>query len=275
MCSSDLPGSDMPPHLPPSAPPTPLLTPTPSTPPHPLCTGFGWYDRYISYQKLNKLHLGHENIITEIESDTDAQFAERRIALRLASGRLEAMHPPPSRQPSFAGGNSLFEAFSMAVWATPTYHLPLRHLIVSYMRQCPDEYACFLGDDYDAYLKAMSRPGVAGDELILRALADRFGLPITVVTGDEVIWCVRYPPRNTMTQRQVFLAVAPTARFSVVRRQSAITTLKLITSFGNGQSGSGGGGKGSGSGSGRRTQSSPSSWSMSREHSYQTMSPAE
>jgi hypothetical protein len=78
----------------------------------------------------------------------------------------------------------------------------------------------------------MSQPGVAGDELVLRALADRFGLPITVVTGDEVIWCVRYPARDTFSQREVFLAVAPGARFSAVRRQSAITSLKLTFSGG-------------------------------------------
>lgn len=92
------------------------------------------------------------------------------------------------------------------------------------------EYAAALGDDYDTYLDWMSRPGVAGDELVLRALADRFGLPITVLTGDEVIWCVRYPPRTTTSQREVFLAVVPTARFSAVRRQSTIASIRMTFS---------------------------------------------
>ena len=121
----------------------------------------------------------------------------------------------------------------MALWATPAYHLPLRQLVVDYMADCPEEYATFLGDNFDAYLKYMKQPGVSGDELILKALADRFGLPITVMTGDEVIWCIRYPPRHTLSQREVFMAVAPVAQFSAVRRQSAITSLKLT--FAGGQ----------------------------------------
>jgi hypothetical protein len=121
----------------------------------------------------------------------------------------------------------------MAVWASPAYHMHLRQLVVDYMREEPTtEYAAFLGNDFQKYLDHMSQPGVAGDELVLRALADRFGLPITVITGDEVIWCVRYPPRDLCSQREVFLAVAPGARFSAVRRQSAITTLKLTFSGG-------------------------------------------
>ena len=208
----------------------------------------------MGYENLNKLHLGHECVI----SDSEPEGAAERINKRLIIGRLEASPPvrlgapktsssipgtatatlhtkisslstPKSTYvPSLEGGNSLFESFSMAVWASPIYHVHLRQLVIDYMRQEPTtEYAAFLGNDFQRYLDHMSQPGVAGDELVLRALADRFGLPITVVTGDEVIWCVRYPPRDTYSQREVFLAVTPGARFSAVRRQSAITTLKL------------------------------------------------
>ncbi|KAG7671365.1 hypothetical protein Ndes2437B_g04007 [Nannochloris sp. 'desiccata'] len=216
-------------------------------------SGYTWLDRYMAYENLNKLHLGHECVISESEPEG----AEQRINKRLIIGRLEAtpplrqlnkstattphttthssiMHNPKSASfASLEGGNSLFEAFSTAVWGSSAYHLHLRQLVVDYMRQEPTtEYAAFLGNDFHKYLDYMSQPGVAGDELVLRALADRFGLPLTVVTGDEVIWCVRYPARDTWSQREVFLAVAPGARFSAVRRQSAITTLKLTFSSG-------------------------------------------
>jgi hypothetical protein len=194
----------------------------------------------MAYENLNKLHLGHECVISESEPEG----AEQRINKRLLIGRLEAS--PLTRTPSsivntpksasftsLEGGNSLFEAFSTAVWGSSAYHLHLRQLVVDYMRQEPTtEYASFLGNDFHKYLDYMSQPGVSGDELVLRALADRFGLPLTVITGDEVIWCVRYPARDTCSQREVFLAVAPGARFSAVRRQSAITTLKLTFSGG-------------------------------------------
>lgn len=190
--------------------------------------GFTWEQRRQAYVNLNKMHLGHECLISE----EDPEGAERRINRRLQIGRLEACPPVRATLAPNAGGNSLFEAFSTALWATPAYHLPLRQLVVDFMAQCPEEYATFLGNNFDAYLKFMRQPGVSGDELVLRALADRFGLPITVVTGDEVIWCIRYPPRHTVSQREVFLAVAPVAQFSAVRRQSAMTTLKLTLAGG-------------------------------------------
>ena len=46
-----------------------------------------------------------------------------------------------------------FEAVSVALWGTPLYHPLLRQLAVAYMRASPEEYAVFLGDDLEAYLK--------------------------------------------------------------------------------------------------------------------------
>ena len=52
-----------------------------------------------------------------------------------------------------AGGNSLFEALSLALWGTPLCALPLRAIAVAYAAQHPKEYRCFLGDDFEAYLR--------------------------------------------------------------------------------------------------------------------------
>lgn len=173
----------------------------------------------------NKMSLGPERVI----SSDQLSGGERRACQRLTAGRLEAVPLLRSRP---AAGDSLFEAFSLAVWGTPSYHVLLRQLAVEQLRDNPEEYFGYLGKDFLAYLDAMAKPGVGGDELVIRALTDRFGIPITVVTGDEVIWCVRYPPRRTLSQREVFLAVAPNACFSAVRRRSAITSLKLTLSEG-------------------------------------------
>lgn len=56
----------------------------------------------------------------------------------------------------------------------------------------------------------MARPGVAGDELTMRAVADHFGVVINLVTADSFMWFLRYAPRQTRSGREVFLAhVAP------------------------------------------------------------------
>jgi len=186
---------------------------------------YGWKENHAAYIAQNKMSLGPERVICSDE----LSGGERRACQRLTAGRLEASPPLRSRP---VAGDSLFEAFSMAVWGTPSYHALLRQLAVEQLRDNLEEHFRYLGMDFPAYLTAMAKPGVGGDELVLRALADRFGIPITVVTGDEVIWCVRYPPRRTLSQREVFLAVAPNACFSAVRRRSAITSLKLTLSEG-------------------------------------------
>lgn len=38
---------------------------------------------------------------------------------------------------------------------------------------------------------AMARPGTPGDELMLRAVSDHFGLPINIATSDAFMWCVQ------------------------------------------------------------------------------------
>lgn len=191
---------------------------------HPLAAGYGWEARRAAYKRCDRLALGPERLVRE----ADLEASERRVARRMLVGRLEAWPPLTPR----LGANSQFEAVSVALWATPAYHGLLRQLVVSYMRSSPEEFAYFLGDDFDAYLAAMARPGTAADELTLRALADRLGVPITVVSGDKYVWCVRYPPRHTLSQREVFLAVMAPASYASLRRQSALTSLRLSLSNG-------------------------------------------
>jgi len=41
----------------------------------------------------------------------------------------------------------------LALWGTPLCALPLRAIAVAYAAQHPKEYRCFLGDDFEAYLR--------------------------------------------------------------------------------------------------------------------------
>ena len=96
------------------------------------------------------------------------------------------------------------------------------------MREHLDDYGSFLGRDFDVYLQNMSLEATAGDELALRALADGLGVPITVVSGDDSsVWCVRFPPAKTKSKREILLAVSLPAKFSVIRRLSSISRIKM------------------------------------------------
>lgn len=101
---------------------------------------------------------------------------------------LSHPQPYPSSLLACAAGNSLFEALSLAIWGTPAAAPTLRSLAVAHAATLPSEYRCFLGDDWDAYLAAMARPGTPGDELMLRAVGDHFCLPINIATSDAFMW---------------------------------------------------------------------------------------
>jgi hypothetical protein len=141
---------------------------------------------------------------------------------RLLVARLEAM-----TFKGCSGGNSLFEALSLALWGTPLCALPLRAIAVAYMAQHPKEYQCFLGDNFEAYLSTMARPGTPGDELMLRAVADHFGVPVNIATSDPFMWFQRYAPAQTRSLREVTLAFLGPCTWMPVRRQSTMSALKL------------------------------------------------
>jgi hypothetical protein len=80
--------------------------------------------------------------------DPDPVAAERTIAQRMLVARLE-IESVRSRAP----GNAQFEALSMALWGTAQNAGALRKLMVEFMRANPEEYAPFLGSDFETYLR--------------------------------------------------------------------------------------------------------------------------
>lgn len=52
----------------------------------------------------------------------------------------------------------------------------------------------------------MTLPTTAGDELTLRALCGRFGIHISVMTGECYQWVLHYSPLQTLSRREIFLA---------------------------------------------------------------------
>lgn len=172
--------------------------------------------------------MERENRVERLVARCDAAAAEKRLQHRLLVARLE-----PAAFRGCTGGNSLFDALSLALWGTAAYGRCLRTLAVAQAARHPAEYRCFLGDDWEAYLCGMARPGTPGDELMLRAVADHFGLPINIVTSDAFMWFQRYAPFKTRSRREVTLAFLGPCTWMPVRRQSAMTTLRLSLSGGS------------------------------------------
>lgn len=79
----------------------------------------------------------------------------------------------------------------------------------------------------------MLRPGTPGDELMLRAVSDHFGVPINIVTSDAFMWFQRYAPAKTCSQREVTVAFLGPHTWMPVRKQSTLTALRLTIGGGS------------------------------------------
>eukprot|EP00887_Chlorella_sp_A99_P007222 scaffold2.g7222.t1 len=215
----------------------------------PAATGFGWCDTRRDFERSMAQEHHMERLVGRGSPAAEiARLQQRLLVARLEVWPLKGsirgagasagaggegssaagVVPAPS-----SGGNGLFEALSAAMWGTPLYNGLLRQLAVAYMRGSPEEYAGFLGDDWQHYLQAMARLGTPGDELALRAVADHFGCAVNIVTPDAFMWLLRYAPRRTKTLREVFLGFAGPGSWFPIRRQTAMTTLKLTLGAGS------------------------------------------
>lgn len=81
-----------------------------------------------------------------------------------------------------------------------------------FTRACMDAWVC----------SGMSQSGVAGDELTMRAISDHFGVPINIITADDFMWCSRYAPKQTKSQRELFVALVAPTTFFLVRWASVV-----------------------------------------------------
>ncbi|KDD71599.1 hypothetical protein H632_c4716p0 [Helicosporidium sp. ATCC 50920] len=104
------------------------------------------------------------------------------------------------------------------------------------MERNPEDFRGFLGADWERYLRGMATASMPGDELALRALADAYGVNVSIVTAEKSQWVLRYAPRQTLSDREVFLLWhgGEVPIYMMLRRESAWTT--LCTSL-TGQSG--------------------------------------
>lgn len=195
---------------------------------------FGWADTRQDWEVAAKAEHRVERLVGRGQPAAESWRLQQRLLLV----HLE-MAPTSGgcskRSKNCNGGScndSLFEALSSCFWGTAGYHLALRQIAVDYMATNPEEYQGFVGDNWLPYLAALSIPGVPGDELALRAIADHFGCSINIATPDAFMWLLRYAPKRTRTAREAFVAFTGPNYWAPVHKQTALTTLKLAVGAG-------------------------------------------
>ena len=64
-----------------------------------------------------------------------------------------------------------FRSISYGLFGTEAYHKAIRRKAILYLREHRSDFEAFLGDDYDNWVKEMSRQESWGDELTLVSVA--------------------------------------------------------------------------------------------------------
>eukprot|EP00198_Chlamydomonas_reinhardtii_P005243 XP_001694579.1 predicted protein [Chlamydomonas reinhardtii] len=104
-------------------------------------------------------------------------------------------------------GNCQFRSVSNELYGTQEHHAAIRRQAVAHIVSQRDSFECFLGEDFDVYVRQMSRSGTWGDELTLRAVCDSFGLTVHVVTSDVDHGYLTYEPEDVRYARNVYLGI--------------------------------------------------------------------
>ena len=130
-------------------------------------------------------------------------------------------------------GNCQFRSLSYGMYGTPDYHRNVRKTTVDYIFRNRHYFELFLGEDFKAWAKQMSRDRTWGDELTLRAACEAYGIVVNVVTSDAENWFLRYIPEHTLVQKEVFLTYISPVHYNGIRRLSrGPTILRSMSSLG-------------------------------------------
>eukprot|EP01023_Acetabularia_acetabulum_P041297 TRINITY_DN401_c0_g1_i10.p2 TRINITY_DN401_c0_g1~~TRINITY_DN401_c0_g1_i10.p2 ORF type:complete len:281 (-),score=17.78 TRINITY_DN401_c0_g1_i10:439-1281(-) len=122
-------------------------------------------------------------------------------------------------------GNCQFRSIAWWLYGNQNEHNVVRRRALDYMRQNKGEFECFLGQDVPKYLKQMCKDREWGDELTLRAICESYGLVLNVISSQQNNWFLRYIPKHTLIQKEVFLTYIAPVHYNAIRRQSSIAAL--------------------------------------------------
>jgi hypothetical protein len=154
--------------------------------------------------------------------------AEQRLALRLHKLRLDMLI-------MCGDGNCQFRSIAYGLYGDQGYHQIVRQRVVSTMLANRSYYEGFLGDEFTIYLSQMSRNGVWGDELTLRAACEHYGIAVNVITDETSNWFIRYVPQTCrqaeMDKWEIFLAYISPVHYNFIKKRNVGDALMTMSSI--------------------------------------------
>eukprot|EP00041_Stephanoeca_diplocostata_P019037 m.403870 g.403870 ORF g.403870 m.403870 type:complete len:402 (-) comp21195_c0_seq5:217-1422(-) len=155
-------------------------------------------------------------------TDPPAQPVTREDSILGGIKRLEERlkHLGMRTIPSEDDGNCQFRSLSQELYGTQDYHLGVRASVVQHMMMHADSFAPFVGtdEDFQRYLRDMSKNKTWGDELTLRAAVDFFNVKVHVITTEATNYLLHYDPETDShnVKRHVFLSYVSPIHYNTV-----------------------------------------------------------
>ena len=113
-------------------------------------------------------------------------------------------------------GNCQFRSFAHQLFGSQDAHEYVRGEAVGYMRAHADAFSFYFeGGEFERFLQKMARPMTWGDELTLKAVAERFHVTIHVLTSSEENWSLKYEPDDGKSVKDIFLLYISPIHYNV------------------------------------------------------------
>eukprot|EP00271_Cylindrocystis_brebissonii_P015822 TRINITY_DN38858_c0_g1_i1.p1 TRINITY_DN38858_c0_g1~~TRINITY_DN38858_c0_g1_i1.p1 ORF type:complete len:481 (+),score=88.53 TRINITY_DN38858_c0_g1_i1:647-2089(+) len=153
-------------------------------------------------QRLGSLEsIPHEMRVNSgrMPEPDEASATARRLTERLQTYGL--------RERLVSGdGNCQFRALSDQLFKTSEHHENVRNMVAAQLKENPDLYAAYVPDDYEDYVRSMSKAGEWGDHVTLQAAADAYGAKINLLTSYPDKFLVEIAPRKVKAPRELWLS---------------------------------------------------------------------
>ena len=103
-------------------------------------------------------------------------------------------------------GNCQFRALADQLFRDQERHAEIRAAVVAQLRRDREAYSVFVPEDFDAYVREMSRATTWGDHITLQAAADAYGVAMCVISSYKDNFVIEIQPTAKRSERVLWIS---------------------------------------------------------------------
>jgi hypothetical protein len=179
-----------------SAPPMPQAPPPPPPPPPPLPAGAVAPATIVPSAATRDFTPQR---MTNVPAPDFAHADHNKLDTRL---RLYGLKEKKVR----GDGNCQFRALADQLFRDQERHAEIRAAVVAQLRRDREAYSVFVPEDFDSYVREMSRATTWGDHITLQAAADAYGVAMCVISSYKDNFVIEIQPTAKRSERVLWIS---------------------------------------------------------------------